>query len=150
MNELTERMLRAVGILMLRIGGGALLITHGWGKLKLIVSGQWWEADPIGLGPHLSLVGVTFAEFFCALFVALGILTRPAAVVVVFNMIVAALVIHGGDPFAKKEMALLYVLIFAVLVFTGGGRFSLDALIFPAIRKRRERRKIAAKVAAKA
>jgi putative oxidoreductase len=42
-------------------------------------------------------------------------------------MVVAAFIIHGDDPFAKKEFALLYAIPFLTLVFTGAGKFSLDA-----------------------
>ena len=43
------------------------------------------------------------------------------------TMLVAALIIHGDDPWAKKELALLYFFPFAALFLTGAGRYSLDA-----------------------
>jgi putative oxidoreductase len=43
-------------------------------------------------------------------------------------MCVAAFVIHGSDPFSGKELALMYLVPFLTLVFTGAGRFSLDQL----------------------
>ncbi|HET6572215.1 MAG TPA: DoxX family protein, partial [Fimbriiglobus sp.] len=81
-----------------------------------------------------SLVGVTVAEFGCALLVVLGLATRLAAAVVVFSMAVAAFVVHANDPWtmgagASKEPALLYLVPFLALVFTGAGRLSLDGLI---------------------
>ena len=42
-------------------------------------------------------------------------------------MLVAAGLIHADDPWAKKEFALMYLLPFLALLFTGAGRFSLDA-----------------------
>jgi putative oxidoreductase len=39
---------------------------------------------------------------------------------------VAAFVAHGKDPLSVKEMALLYFFAFAVFIFTGAGRYSLD------------------------
>ena len=44
-------------------------------------------------------------------------------------MAVAAFVVHGADPLAKKEMALLYMVAFLAIAFIGPGRFSLDRKI---------------------
>ena len=59
-------------------------------------------------------------------------------------MMVAAFVQHSSDDFAVKEKAIIYALMFLVLTLTGPGRFSLDALAWPAIQRRRERKKKAA------
>ena len=143
MNEMTERMLRAVGVLILRIGAGLFMISHGWGKMEKIFSGDWKFGDPIGLGPELSLLATAGAEFVCAGMVVVGLLTRAAAAPIVFTMLVAAFVVHGGDPWAKQEFALLYALIFFVIMWTGGGKFSLDSLLWPALKKRRMKKKAA-------
>jgi putative oxidoreductase len=144
MNELTERLLRAIGVLMLRIGAAVLMMSHGWGKVQMVLEGRWAEfkGDPIGLGNGLSLVAAAGAEFFCALLVGLGLFTRAAAAPVVFTMLVAAFVVHANDDFGTKEKAIVYALMFVVIMFTGGGRFSLDSLLWPALKRRRERRKI--------
>ena len=42
-------------------------------------------------------------------------------------MLVAAFIVHGEDPFQKKEFALLYAVPFLMLIFTGAGAFSVDA-----------------------
>jgi putative oxidoreductase len=42
-------------------------------------------------------------------------------------MLVAAFVVHGDDPWSKKELALLYAIPFLTLGLTGPGRFSIDA-----------------------
>lgn len=145
----------SLGLLILRLGTGGYLITHGWGKLQMVMAGQFEQfGDPIGLGPQLSLVLVTGAEFFCALLVALGLATRFAAIPVVFAMGVAALVAHGNDPWtstaaaqlfmsgraeswASKEPALQFLIVFLTLIFTGAGRYSLDAVIGPRLKRRR-------------
>jgi putative oxidoreductase len=112
-----------------------------------------WFGDPIGIGPVPSLLLVVFAEFFCALLVAVGLGTRFAAIPPVIAMGVAAFVAHGADPWtmaggaarfaagesqswASKEPALLYLLAFLALALTGAGRYSLEALL----RRRRGRR----------
>lgn len=103
------------------------MITHGWPKCaKLLSTGKFQFADPIGLGPEISLILTIFAELICAVLVMLGLKTRLAAIPPAITMLVAAFVVHGADPFAKKEFALLYFFGFFVFIFTGGGEYSLD------------------------
>ena len=52
-----------------------------------------------------------------------------AAVPLLVTMLVAAFVVHADDPWGKKEFALLYAIPALSLIFTGGGRFSLDQVI---------------------
>ena len=137
----------SIGLLILRLGIGGYMLTHGLGKLKMLLAGEFETfGDPIGLGSGLSLVLVTAAEFLAALLVMLGLATRFAAASIVIAMGVAAFVAHGGDPWTleeaaglfmagetkfpvSKEPALLYLFPFLALVFTGAGRFSVDAMI---------------------
>lgn len=146
----------SLGLLILRLGFGGYLMIHGWGKLLMVLDGKLSGfGDPIGLGSPASLLLATFAEFFCALLVMLGLGTRFVAIPVVITMAVAAFVSHGDDPWtmgaaaklfmsgaskswASKEPALLFLLAFLALVFTGAGRFSLDHVI--ANRRGRRRR----------
>jgi putative oxidoreductase len=44
-------------------------------------------------------------------------------------MSVAAFIAHGSDPFGRKELALLYLVVFVFLLFTGSGKFSVDYFI---------------------
>jgi len=137
----------SIGLLILRVGIGGYLATHGWGKFQMVLAGKLDQfGDPIGLGSGASLVLVMIAEFFCALLVVVGLGTRYAAVPPVIAMAVAAFVAHGGDPWtmgkgaelfmtkaaeswASKEPALLFLTGFLALCFTGAGRYSLDALV---------------------
>ena len=137
----------SIGLLILRVGIGGYLATHGWGKFQMVLDGKFDQfGDPIGLGSGASLVLVMIAEFFCALLVVIGLGTRYAAVPPVIAMAVAAFIVHGGDPWtmgrgyelftsgqaeswSSKEPALLFLIGFLALCFTGAGRYSLDALI---------------------
>lgn len=44
-------------------------------------------------------------------------------------MLVAVLFIHAADPFAMKEPALHYLLVYALLLFAGSGKYSIDYLL---------------------
>lgn len=116
-------------LLILRIGAGVLIFTHGFPKLLKVFAGDFSFSDPIGLGPALSLILVVFAEGICSIFIALGLGTRLAAFVLCINMAVIAFVAHAGDPFSSKEKGLLFLVMFAVIFFTGGGKYSLDQKI---------------------
>ncbi len=114
------------GLLVLRIAAGGLLaILHGYPKLEKLIAGGGF-ADPLGLGPQVSLTLATFAELGCAVAVAIGLLTRLACVPVIITMLVAAFVVHGADPLAKKELAFLYLAPFVTIFLTGPGRWSID------------------------
>lgn len=114
-------------LLMIRAGfGGIMLLAHGLPKLLNFSQYSTQFADPIGLGPTVSLSLAIFAEVFCAAAVVLGVYARWAAIPLVITMAVAAFVVHGADPFAKREMAMLFLIAFLSIALSGGGRFSLD------------------------
>ncbi len=120
----------SLGLLVLRLGaGGFLLAAHGWGKLIGFSDLLGRFPDPIGLGPGVSLTLAVFAEALCSLLLVLGLGTRFAAVPPLITMLVAAFVVHGGDPWSKKELALLYAIPFLTLILTGGGRFALERFV---------------------
>lgn len=123
--------LSSLGLLILRLGvGGFMLWFHGMPKLLNFSEKAATFPDPLGVGNSLSLGLAVFAEFFCSILLIWGILTRLAAIPLFATMITAAFIIHGEDPWNKKEFALLYAIPFLTLVFTGGGMFSIDHLFF--------------------
>jgi putative oxidoreductase len=120
---------RDLGLLILRASAGVFMaFGHGLGKLQAVLAGNLGFADPLGIGEAPSKLLVVFAEFFCALAVALGFKVRWTAVPVAITMLVAGLVRHGPDPWGKKELALVYAAVFIAFVFTGGGRYAVDSL----------------------
>lgn len=122
--------LQSAGLLILRLGAaGLLLYGHGWTKLMQFSEQAEKFADPIGVGPTASFALVVFAEVLCSLLVILGLATRLAAIPVIIFLTVAFFIQHAADPFAKKELALVYLVPFLTILFTGGGGFSLDAVM---------------------
>ena len=120
--------LSSLGLLILRVlVGGFMLFAHGWPKLAGFSAKSGGFPDPLGIGSAPSLTLAVFAEVVCALALMLGIFTRAAAVPLLITMLVAAFLVHGSDPFQKKEFALLYAIPFLALILTGAGKHSLDA-----------------------
>lgn len=121
----------SLGLLVLRIVFGlGMAAGHGWGKLLSFGEKMKDFPDPLGMGSPLSMGGAVFAELVCGVFLALGLFTRLATVPLMFTMAVAAFLIHGADPLfgpgPAKEMALLYLCGYAVVLITGPGKFSVD------------------------
>ncbi len=125
----TSQFLPGIGLALLRIGAAVMMLTHGWAKIANFSENLSTFRDPIGLGPAVSLQLAIFAEFFCAILLAMGFLTRLSLVPLIITMSVAAFIAHADDPFSSKEKSLLFLLIFIVLLFLGPGKYSVDAQI---------------------
>jgi putative oxidoreductase len=123
----TNDTLISLGLLVLRAGTSALLIYgHGWPKLATFAERADRFADPLHVGPAVSLGLAVFAEVLCAALVFVGLATRAALVPLLILFGVIVFVVHGADPFPQKEKALLFAVAFLALLVTGPGRFSID------------------------
>lgn len=125
--------------LALRIPVGLTLAAHGAQKLfawfggyGLEGTGQWMAS--IGLEPgYLMALLAGSAEFFGGLALVIGLLTRPAALVTAFTMLVAILSVHIGNGLFMSnngyEYGLTLLAVSVALAIQGGGRFAVDNLI---------------------
>lgn len=144
---------RDVALLLLRLGGVGLAVGHGWGKVMALGSGRGerFIAAVEALGfplPVLFAWAAALAEFLAGLCVALGLGTRISAAFAGTTMFVAAFLrhrfhlhvlawLHVIDPdpqtveaWGDPELAVVYLLGLTVLVLMGGGRFSLDRVLW--------------------
>ena len=127
---------RDLGLLVLRSGIGLLMVTrHGYPKLSAYKEMYSSFGDPIGLGGPTSYVLAVFAELFCSVGLIVGLATRLATVPLMVTMSVAAFVVHAADPFARKELALIYLTAFVALAILGPGAYSVDGLVRRALRR---------------
>lgn len=117
-------------LLFLRVFFGVLMMTHGLAKLNHFDQMAGSFLDPIGWGSEMSLAMVIFAELGCSILLIFGFFTRLAAIPPLFSMCIAIFVAHAADPLSAKEMAVMYAGIYVVLLFLGGGAWSVDALIY--------------------
>ena len=140
--QFTKALLQSNGgfaALALRVPVGLILAAHGAQKLfgwfggyGLEGTGQWLAS--IGLEPgYLMALLAGGAEFFGGLALVLGLLTRPAAVVAAFTMLVAIFAVHIGNGLFMANIGYEYALtLFAAtvaLAIQGAGRFSVDNLL---------------------
>jgi putative oxidoreductase len=117
-------------LLVLRVGIAAFMMVHGYQKLSwLTAGGEIQFGDPIGLGQATSLYLAVFAEFFCSVFLLIGLGTRLALIPLIITMSVAVFIVHAPDGFDKKEMGLHYLLVYAFLLVSGPGKYSIDSVI---------------------
>ncbi len=116
-----------LGLLILRVGLSALLLTHGIPKLLAFINGDTAiVGDPIGLGGLITSILVLIAEFIAPVLIIIGVKTRLASISVIILMAVAAFVVHASDPIATKEKALLYLVGFIAIGLMGAGSISID------------------------
>ena len=113
--------------LILRLGFGGFMLSHGIPKLmKLFAGGAIQFPDPLHVGTMTSLILTVFAEVICAALIVVGFKTKWATIPLIITMLVAAFVVHGSDPIGKKEFALLYAIAFLCIGLFGPGKYSID------------------------
>lgn len=115
-------------MLVLRLGIGILMMMHGYDKLVHFSTYRYDFTNFLGIGSTLSLALVVFAEFFCSLFIILGLFTRLAAIPLIITMCVIIFKINEGHVFIKDENAPLYLTCYLVLLLIGPGRISVDSM----------------------
>ena len=116
-------------ILILRLGVGILMMHHGYQKLTNFAETREHMPAFLGLSTTISTALVVFAEFFCSMFLILGLFTRFAAIPLIVVACVALFQAHGGDYFGKGELITHYLISYLVLLIIGPGRVSVDGLI---------------------
>lgn len=117
-------------LLVTRIFVGFAMLSHGFPKLQELLSGQEIQFfNFLGLSDRTSLILAVFAEFVCSIFIILGLFTRFAVIFLIITMAVAGLIVHGGDPFQKRETSLLYLSVYLMFFAIGPGKYSIDYMI---------------------
>lgn len=125
--------------LAVRIPVGIIFVAHGAQKLfgwfggyGLAGTAGWMDSIGLHPGPLLALLAGG-AEFFGGLALLLGLLVRPAAVVLAFTMLVAIFSVHIGKGLFLSnggfEYGLALLAVSVALFISGAGRLSLDGVL---------------------
>ncbi len=126
----SEGQAEGIALLVLRVFTGlSMAAAHGWPKAASPASFLDSVAEmgfPLAEGLGWAAI---VAELVGGICLALGLGTRLSAFLIAVTMLVAAFVHHAGDPFGRREKALLYAAIALFFMVKGGGKLSIDAKI---------------------
>ncbi len=127
-----------LGPLLARLALGIVFFAHGSQKMLGWFGGNGWSGtigfmhDKLGIPAAFAALAI-IAEFFGALGVLTGLLTRLAAFGIFCVMATAVTQVHLANGFFADKHGFEYPmalgLIALSLVFSGAGPWSLDALI---------------------
>jgi len=124
----STKMLRDATLTILRIGAGLLFMQHGVQKLFGLLGGVDGQGATASLFSLFGLAGIF--ETFGGLAIVLGLVTRPVALLLAVEMVVAYFMVHhgqGGFPVQNGgELPLFFALVFSYLAANGGGVVGLD------------------------
>lgn len=125
--------------LPLRAGAGVIFAAHGAQKLFGWFGGYGLQGTAgwmtsIGLEPGLLMAAMAGgAEFFGGLFLIVGLLVRPVALILAITMAVAIVTVHlqNGLFLANNgyEFGLALLTVSVALAFRGAGSLSVDRLL---------------------
>jgi len=122
-----------LGKLILRVTVAVLLVFHGIAKVK---GGIGWMAGMLAAHhiPAFVGYGVYVAEIVAPILLILGILTRPAALIIAFDLFMAIVLVVGVKTFTPSErggglggeVELFYLLASVAIFFLGSGRYAVS------------------------
>lgn len=122
------------GKLVLRLAVGVLILLHGISKLMNGIGGITGMVEKAGLPPVLAY-GVYIGEVVAPLLIIIGLWTRPAALVIAINMVVAVALAHKAQLFSMTsqggwalELQGMYLFGAVAIALLGAGRHSVGGL----------------------
>ena len=122
------------GLAVLRVVVGFTFFMHGWQKLfQFGIPGVTNAFTQMGVPlPGVTAPLVSVLELVGGALLLVGLASRPAAILLAIDMLVAALLVHLPAGFFLPngvELVLLLLAGVVALVLTGPGAFALDRLI---------------------
>lgn len=124
-----------LAFLIVRVTAGAFVLVHGWTKVTVMShAGLTGYFAKLGLEPAgFWAYYIPFNETVVALLVVVGLLTRPAALLLVIEFIVLIVLVHVPRGYGMAvngvEFPLFWLLILIAVMLRGGGPWSLDRKI---------------------
>jgi putative oxidoreductase len=130
-----------IALCLARVAIGVCFVIHGLGKLGLVGTGNmqgfvdWLESLGVPMAPVQARMAM-LSEISGGSALALGLLTRPACLLLIFTMIVAGRIGHKGAGYLitnnppGAEYTINLAVICGLFLLLGPGMLSLDYLIF--------------------
>lgn len=122
----------SAGLLLLRLVVGSIFVAHGAQKFfEFTIPGTIASFAEMGVPlPDLAAPVVASVELIGGLLILAGFLTRPVAILLAADMLVALVTVHLPNGLWARDGGFEFVAVLgtaaAALVLTGAGRFSLD------------------------
>ncbi len=116
---------------LMRVVAGLALVTHGWGKIQNPF-GAAGMVEGLGFYPGVfwsPLLAAT--EFLGGILIAIGFLTRPAAVAATIVLLVTVYFhwIVREEGFAGAEKSIIWAAVMLFFAVRGANRHSVDAKV---------------------
>jgi putative oxidoreductase len=119
-----------ISFLILRlIMGLTMCVNHGYDKLVNFAKYKSEFTNLFGMGSTTTLALVVFAEFFCALFITIGLFTRFTVLPMVICMGYAFFKSHNSELFGDGEHAALFLSGYLAILLCGPGKYSVDGMM---------------------
>ncbi|WP_449060721.1 DoxX family protein [Planomonospora algeriensis] len=138
--------LRDAALLIARLGIGVVFVAHGWQKIAtngLAGTAAFFEQAGVPL-PTLSAWFAALVELVAGIALIVGLAVPVAGLLLAVNMLGAYLFVHAGKGlFIDTGGAELVMALGAgslALAAAGSGRFGLDHLLAPRLRRRQRHR----------
>lgn len=121
-----------LGKLILRLSIGILILLHGIAKITGGIGGIIGMVEAAGLPGYLAYM-VYVGEVLAPLLLIIGLFTRPAALIIFINMLVALYLVHMKEIVALNEKTggwaietqALFLFGALAIAFLGAGRLSV-------------------------
>jgi putative oxidoreductase len=119
------------GPVFVRFLVGFHLFYGNWGRL--VHHAAWLDFNGLLVRNHFPFPTASTwvsaaAQVICGILYMLGLFTRPAAAVMVFNFVVALTMVHWGQIYPRQALALMMLCTSIFLLLHGPGKVALDNL----------------------
>jgi len=122
---------QTAGLTLIRIAVGSFMIYHGWEIFSEAKINEYlkWDTFKTSSGKTLVYLGKG-AELVGGILLVLGLFTRLAALILIGPMIYITFFLGHGKIWYEDQYPFLFILLGLVFFFMGGGRISVDNLLF--------------------
>jgi putative oxidoreductase len=127
----SQPLVQDFGLGLVRIFIGAFLIYHGREVFDTVAMNKYleWDIFKNSSGKTMVYAGKA-SEFISGILLVLGLFTRIAALLVIGTLGYISFFLGNGEIWMDAQHPFLFVLFGVVFLFVGGGKLSLDNLIF--------------------
>lgn len=120
------------GLTFLRVATGLLMAYHGLEVFDALKMREYaaWDVVKTLPAPLLMVYAGKGLELVTGLLLAVGLFTRPAALLMAINMLFICFRIGNGKFYYEDQHPFIFALLSLVFFFTGPGRWSIDHRLF--------------------